>query len=118
MAFRSSGNPAAVRNGILCRARIVASGAQVISVVPANTTWLIKAVQVTSGSSTAATVLVQVADPILGVVQLLPAFELAGIEGQLLETWFCAQPGDQIICSGPTEGYHVSISGAALPGTI
>lgn len=107
-----------VRNGPLARKITASSGIQQIGVVPANMTWLVKAVHVLNASSAPADVSVFLVGADTVQAYLANWATIANGKFETWQGWTAAGPGDAVFLFSDQAALHIWVSGAELPGVI
>jgi len=104
-----------VRNGVLVAVRHTSPDAVRVGVVPANFTWLIKAVHLTNGAAVTQETTVQIVRNTPSVVAQIVHASIEAGASEVWEGWTCAEQGDEVWLYGGDQT-HVWVAGAELPG--
>lgn len=106
-----------VRNGVLARQLTSQASVNLVGVVPAGFTWLIKTIHLLNTTGAAISAIVQINAVDDSAVAHVLELTLTPNVAQTWSGWTVAGPGDLVYLFSPS-GVHVWIAGAELPGDI
>lgn len=107
-----------VRNGALAQAQLNSTGLITVAAVPANTTWLVKTLQLWNNSPAQLHATWWLSNPTKGISVPFTPLVVDANAGSFLQVWVALNPADRLLLSIDQAPVHVWVSGAELPGVI